>query len=110
MTKYWAFLLLVISAFAIGTAVSVDTPRREQTGSDLLSGRYQLVLHPQFRGDEYLVDTWTGKVWQHTQITDAPGQPLIWKAEDRVDTKADFIRWSKAHSPLYTVPATQKQQ
>ena len=30
-------------------------------------GRYQILMHPTFRADEYLLDTKTGRTWQMAQ-------------------------------------------
>lgn len=41
------------------------------------NGRYVIYMHPQYRGDQYLLDTQTGKTW-HLVKTDS--DELVWEA------------------------------
>jgi hypothetical protein len=52
-------------------------------------GRFQIVMHPQFRGDQYLLDTTTGQVWQLTKFTFLDGEPIAWSPMEKIDTDAD---------------------
>ena len=31
------------------------------------NGRYQIIMHPTYRADQFLLDTQTGRTWQMTQ-------------------------------------------
>jgi hypothetical protein len=50
------------------------------------SGRYRIYQHPQFRGDTFLLDTATGRVWQMVSSgQDSAGKAtgLIWEEMSR---------------------------
>ncbi len=58
MKKFFVYLLVmvvIISAFLFGKSSQKDT------------GRYQIIMHPTYRADEYLLDTQTGRTWQMTE-------------------------------------------
>lgn len=38
-------------------------------------GRYVMYQHPTFRGDQFLLDTKTGKIWQMVKATDGS---VVW--------------------------------
>lgn len=54
------------------------------------AGRFQITQHPQFRGDQFLLDTETGRVWQLvTSGRDSAGKPtgVVWEEMSRLDLK-----------------------
>jgi hypothetical protein len=53
-------------------------------------GRYQIVMHPTFRGDQYLLDTMTGQIWQLVTFTTLQGEPMAWKYMNRIDNPSDY--------------------
>lgn len=53
-------------------------------------GRYQVVMHPTFRGDQYLLDTVTGQTWQLTKFSNLQGEPLAWMPMTKIDSDADY--------------------
>ena len=58
MKKFFIYFLVtvfVILAFLLGKFSQKD------------NGRYQIIMHPTFRADEYLLDTQTGRTWQMTE-------------------------------------------
>jgi hypothetical protein len=62
--------------------------------SDLFSkqpGRYQIVMHPTFRADQYLLDTSTGQIWQMTKFGGLQGEPEAWKYMTRLDTESEYV-------------------
>jgi hypothetical protein len=64
----------------------------QDSRSDLSSkqpGRYQIVMHPQFRSDQYLLDPATGQVWQLTKFGGLKGEPEAWKFMTRLDNETD---------------------
>ena len=93
MKRFGLGVLFAIALFGFSQAFSGISEQPKQAVGNAPSGRYQLVLNPEFRGDAFLVDTQTGKIWQRTQITNVQGEPTIWQAQVRVDSEADFLRW-----------------
>jgi hypothetical protein len=53
-------------------------------------GRYQIFMHPQFRGDQYLLDTATGQVWQLVKFGSLEGEPIAWRPMVKLDNEADI--------------------
>lgn len=52
--------------------------------------RYQLVISQHARADTFLVDTLKGRVWQLTQLTDVPGEPVVWTEMAIIDPSGDI--------------------
>jgi hypothetical protein len=70
------------------------------------AGRYQIFMHPQFRADQYLLDTVTGQVWQLTKFTSVKGEPEAWTPMTRLDSEMDVMAWirSKGFKDPETIP------
>ena len=62
------FILLFMLFFPI--ASFADQPIRVN------NGRYVMYQHPTFRGDQYILDTQTGKVWQLVKTKD---NAIVWE-------------------------------
>jgi hypothetical protein len=108
----WKLAVTSVFMFAFAPYVIAQDSR-----SDLFSkqpGRYQIVMHPTFRADQYLLDTATGQVWQLTKFSNLKGEPEAWKSMTRLDNDADYFAWllskpSKTASETNIDPApTQK--
>ena len=67
---------LLISTFSLSVSADND-------GSQV--GRYQIVFSPHARADSYLLDTVTGRTWEHAIHKTYKGEPTFWVEEDRVD-------------------------
>jgi hypothetical protein len=52
--------------------------------------RYQVVMHPTFRADQYLLDTMTGQIWQLKTFSSLQGEPLAWVPMTKIDTDAEY--------------------
>jgi hypothetical protein len=52
-------------------------------------GRYQIIMHPTFRADQYLLDTSTGQIWQLTTYSTLQGEPVAWRY--RLDNQSDML-------------------
>ena len=61
-----------------------DPPKQQQLG------RYQILMHPTFRGDQYLLDTTTGQIWQLTKFSSLQGEPLAWMPMTKIDSDAEY--------------------
>lgn len=60
MKKFLIILLIILAqttCFAEGTTT-------------INNGRYVMYMHPQFRGDQFVLDTQTGKIWQMVSTKD----------------------------------------
>jgi hypothetical protein len=80
-----------------------DPPKQQQLG------RYQIVMHPTFRGDQYLLDTITGQIWQLTKFGSLQGEPLAWMPMTKIDSDAEyraFITSRKMNDASTPVPAS----
>jgi len=78
-------------------------------GEAAQQGRYQIVINPSMRADTFLLDTWTGKVWQQTQFTDMYGEPSVWLYMDRIDSDKQNDVWRKNHSSKKEVDEFEKR-
>jgi len=58
-----------------------------------IQGRFVIAFSPIVRADTFLVDTETGRVWQSIRYTDMPGEPLIWRYMERVDSHEHLLKW-----------------
>lgn len=92
MCKWSGFTILMISsgfAFSqeIGEMVNLEGPE-----SCNQPGRYEIIIHPSMRADQYLVDTCLGRVWQQVSYTDI--DKTIWRRIPRVDTAEELNEWS----------------
>lgn len=78
--KIWLITCLVVAEAALMPACRADRvddilgqplpmPAKQPlpTGP---SGRYQMIINPQFRADEFLFDSETGRVWQIVKDND----------------------------------------
>lgn len=75
-----------------------QTPGPSRTAiPPLLTGRFQVVFSPHDRGDTFLVDTMTGRVWQLQERPDLKGAPSVWEHMDRLDTNADDYVFLQEH-------------
>lgn len=81
-----AICLLVASLF-YSRAPAQEAPRPELSRQP---GRYQIVMHPTFRADQYLLDTVTGQVWQLVTFSSLQGEPVAWRFMTRLDNQADM--------------------
>jgi hypothetical protein len=61
-------------------------------------GRYQIVMNPVANSDTFLLDTWTGNVWQRIKYPDMVGEPSVWESVDRLDGTKTFVEWRKKHA------------
>ena len=66
---YFFVTLFVVLAFLFGKFSQKDI------------GRYQIIMHPTFRADEYLLDTQTGRTWQITE--ESKEKYLFWHENPR---------------------------
>ena len=41
-------------------------------------------------GDEYLLDTMTGQIWQLVTFSTLQGEPMAWKYMNRIDNPSDY--------------------
>jgi hypothetical protein len=64
--------------------LKLDPPKQQE------AGRYQIVMHPTFRGDQYLLDTVTGQIWQLTKFSSLQGEPLAWMPMTKIDSDAEY--------------------
>lgn len=96
-------VLLVAAVIYADTKASLS-PVHSDAG---IHARYQLILNPTFRGDAFLLDTETGKIWTRTIITDIEGKPEIWKFQDRFDNDAQFLAWALKQQPVKAVAETK---
>jgi hypothetical protein len=53
-------------------------------------GRYQIVMHPTFRGDQYILDTITGQIRILTKFSSLQGEPLAWVPMTKIDSDAEY--------------------
>ena len=60
-------------------------------------GRFQIFMHPQFRADQYLVDTVTGQIWQLTKFGNLEGEPEAWKPMVKLDNDVDMRAFLLGH-------------
>jgi hypothetical protein len=79
---------------------NVDPPKIDQAKPDASKqqpGRYQIIMHPTFRADQYLLDTVTGQIWQLTKFGTLQGEPEAWKFMTRLDNQSDYIGFIMSH-------------
>ena len=95
MYKLLVILLACVSINAIAEEISQQ-------------GRYQIVFGPHARADMYLLDTWTGKVWQNVKLVDMESEPNVWDIMDRVDGKKDYLEWINSHLSKKEAAALKK--
>ena len=94
--------LLCMTTSALGqTTKSKPTVQAQSIApqSTIALGRYQIVINPNVKADTFLLDTQTGMVWVHAEITDLEGNPTVWKLMDRVDSEQEFIEWGARLTP-----------
>lgn len=60
--------------FIFGILLMANYSYAEQP-TPINEGRYVIYQHPTFRGDQFLLDTKTGKIWQMVKATD---NSVIW--------------------------------
>lgn len=61
--------------------------------SKLTPGRFQIIMHPNIRADQYLLDTATGQVWQLIKFTSLQGEPEAWRFMARLDNQAELMNF-----------------
>jgi hypothetical protein len=83
-----AVLLLCSGAHAQEPRYSVDQPKPDASEQP---GRYQIIMHPTFRADQYLLDTATGQIWQLQKFGTLQGEPEAWKFMTRLDNQTDYM-------------------
>lgn len=81
--------------FALAAAAQANAA--PQLNAPVQSGRFQIFFSPHARGDTFLVDTQTGKVWQLIKFTDVRGEPTVWDRMDRLDDDAQTLRFLRQH-------------
>lgn len=57
------------------------------------NSRFVIWSNPNVRADTFLLDTWTGRVWELLTYTDIEGKPRIWQYMVRVDTPKELLDW-----------------
>lgn len=62
-------LLLVLSILLFANYCYAEQP------TTINDGRYVIYQHPTFRGDQFLLDTKTGKIWQMVKASDGS---IVW--------------------------------
>lgn len=85
------FIAVVCCALFILAGAQVKTSHESEVYSR--PGRYQIIINPNARADTFLLDTENGRIWKPLGISDIPGQPVVWKFQDRVDNQAEFNMW-----------------
>lgn len=84
-------LLATVLTLLLFTSIQSNAAEPQQ------QGRYQIMLNPSVGSDKFLLDTWTGKVWQLTKFIDMAGEPAVWKFMDRIDDKKTNKEWIDSH-------------
>jgi hypothetical protein len=95
--KNWSVLLIV--ALSVMVWAEAQSPVKTEAPA---TARYQLFANPSARADTFLLDTQTGKLWCHTAISDAVGEPTAWLPEERFDTVQQVQAW------IATLPSKEK--
>ena len=75
-------------------------------------GRYQVVMHPTFRGDQYILDTITGQIWLLTKFSSLQGEPLAWVPMTKLDSDAEyraFVTSRRMNDAAGSAPASGPQ-
>src|ERR1700691_6277094 len=54
-------------------------------------GRFQLIMKPESRGEPFLLDTGTGKVWRLVQHSELNGTPVVWEPMDRLEGPFNYM-------------------
>lgn len=87
----WYLVFALCLALALATTAMLvrgqSSGRPDAAGS---TGRYQIFINPNAKGDTFLLDTHTGRVWVHVELPNLEGNPTVWKYEDRADTLQDL--------------------
>ena len=90
LTVFISLVLLLISGIA-GSEEMREEVNEVVPESCKVPGRYQLVIHPSVRADQYLVDTCLGRVWR--QITYPEMDKTIWLRVPRLDSEEEHDNW-----------------
>lgn len=85
--KKFLTILLILSAQTVCFATETTT---------INNGRYVMYMNPQFRGDQFVLDTQTGKIWQMVSTKDGAiiFQQMLY----------DCYNNDKTYSGSYTTP------
>lgn len=92
--KILASILIIFLTTGAVILAQTKSPQSVQAQATTPQQRFQVVMNPNVVRDTFLVDAQTGRVWVETEITNLDGHPHIWKAEDRIDSEEEFIKWS----------------
>jgi hypothetical protein len=98
-----AFRLLLAAMLAVFSAPSwAEEPEQ--------LGRFQLVMKPESRGEPFLLDTGTGKVWRLVQHSELNGTPVVWEPMDRLEGPFNYMALAQKYgvAPKYGVRAKIK--
>jgi hypothetical protein len=86
------FYILVLFQSSLALADDIgESPKPIGPESCNGPGRYQLVQNPQFRADQFVLDTCLGRVWQLVTYTDIDKK--VWQSIPRVDSEQELVLW-----------------
>ena len=88
--------IAVLCAFAAASGPVYKSFAAKRTRNDARqeAGRYQIVMRKDIRADTYLLDTATGRVWQHVQFVQLEGGPVAWRFMPRLDSSEAMFKWA----------------
>src|SRR4051794_30948686 len=81
-------VLAALLCYARASAQQASGPFSADTSKQ--AGRFQIVMHPTIRADQYLLDTVTGQVWQLTSFSSLKSEPTAWSYMTRIDNGSDM--------------------
>jgi hypothetical protein len=76
---------LLIAAMLAGFSAPSWAEEPEQPG------RFQIIMKPDSRGEPFLLDTATGKVWRLVQHSELNGTPIVWEPMDRLEGPFNYM-------------------
>lgn len=86
-------LIITFLCLLFMSCVFAGTVPQQSVQSD---GRYVVIMHPQYRAEQYILDTKTGKIWQLVKTND---EILIWE-----QMLYDCYKEDKTYSGRFTTP------
>jgi hypothetical protein len=104
-----AGVFYISRAPAQGVQFAPDPPKPPEAKQP---GRYQIFMHPQFGGDQYLLDTATGQVWQLVKFGSLEGEPIAWRPMVKLDDEAQlraFYSANRLKPDALSTPATSAE-